>query len=126
MMATLNSLFNTQLGRQQAAPQQPVLPFDPWVLGCATALILIGFVMISSASLDVALENNGTPYFYVIRQAVFIAIAVVGAAIVWRIPLSFWESTGHWWMLGAGLLLLLVLIPGIGKNGKMVVDVGYP
>lgn len=96
------------------------LPFDPWVLSCAAALMLIGFVMISSASLDVALRNTGTPYFYVIRQAVFIAIAVVGAVIVWRIPLSFWERTGHWWMIGAGILLLLVLIPGIGKvvNGS--------
>jgi cell division protein FtsW len=96
------------------------LPFDPWVLSCAAALILIGFVMISSASLDVALKNTGTPYFYMIRQAVFIAIAVVGALVVWRIPLSFWERTGHWWMIAAGILLLLVLIPGVGKvvNGS--------
>ncbi|MGB0204600.1 MAG: putative lipid II flippase FtsW [Neptuniibacter sp.] len=97
-----------------------VLPFDPWVLSCAASLILIGFIMISSASLDVALKNTGTPYFYVIRQAVFIAIAITGALIVWRIPLSFWERTGHWWMIGAGVLLILVLIPGIGKvvNGS--------
>lgn len=97
-----------------------VLPFDPWVLSCAASLILIGFIMISSASLDVALKNTGTPYFYVIRQAVFIAIAITGALIVWRIPLSFWERTGHWWMIGAGVLLILVLIPGVGKvvNGS--------
>ena len=38
-----------------------VLPFDPWVLLCASALVLFGFVMISSASMDVALERNGTP-----------------------------------------------------------------
>ncbi|MGH1461372.1 MAG: putative lipid II flippase FtsW [Neptuniibacter sp.] len=97
-----------------------VLPFDPWVLCCAAALMLIGFVMISSASLDVALKNTGTPYFYAIRQAVFIAISIVAAIIVWRIPLSFWEKTGHWWMIGAGILLVLVLIPGIGKvvNGS--------
>lgn len=97
-----------------------VLPFDPWVLSCAASLILIGFIMISSASLDVAFKNTGTPYFYVIRQAVFIAIAITGALIVWRIPLSFWERTGHWWMIGAGVLLILVLIPGIGKvvNGS--------
>lgn len=99
---------------------QELLPFDPWVLSCAAALILIGFVMISSASLDVALKNTGTPYFYVIRQAIFIAIAITGALIVWKIPLSFWERTGHWWMIGAGILLILVLIPGIGKvvNGS--------
>jgi len=112
---TLPSIRRTPI---KTAPE--LLPFDPWVVSCAAALILIGFVMISSASLDVALKNTGTPYFYVIRQAVFIAIAITCALIVWRIPLSFWERTGHWWMIGAGILLIVVLIPGIGKivNGS--------
>ena len=104
------------LQRQVTREDKGVLPFDPWVLGCALALILTGFVMISSASLDVALKNNGTPYFYVLRQAIFIAISLTGAAIVWRIPISFWEKTGHWWMIAAGILLIMVLIPGVGKG----------
>ena len=104
------------LQRQFSHENKGILPFDPWVLGCALALILTGFVMISSASLDVALKNNGTPYFYVLRQAIFIAISLTGAAIVWRIPISFWEKTGHWWMIAAGILLILVLIPGVGKG----------
>ena len=124
MLSALTSHFKPEWLQAKTQKPQPqpqrlpmqVLPFDPWVLGCGIALILIGFVMISSASLDVALRNNGTPYFYVIRQALFIAIALVGAAIVWRIPLAFWERTGHWWMLGAGLLLVFVLIPGLGKS----------
>ncbi len=101
---------------QHRSSSGAVLPFDPWVLSCAVALVLIGFVMISSASLDVALRNNGTPYFYVIRQAVFIVLALIGAAVVWNIPVTFWEKTGHWWMIAAGVLLILVLIPGVGKG----------
>lgn len=96
--------------------EERILPFDPWVLASAVALILIGFVMISSASLDVAMRNNGTPYFYVVRQAAFIAIALIGAVVVWNIPMGLWERTGHWWMIAAGLLLILVLVPGIGKG----------
>lgn len=96
--------------------EERILPFDPWVLASAVALILIGFVMISSASLDVAMRNNGTPYFYVVRQAAFIAIALLGAVVVWNIPMGLWERTGHWWMIAAGLLLILVLVPGIGKG----------
>ena len=95
---------------------QRVLPFDPWVLACSVALVLTGFVMISSASLDVALKNNGTAYFYVIRQFIFIMLAMIGAVVVWNIPMRFWEKTGHWWMLAAGVLLILVLIPGVGKG----------
>ncbi|WP_415890427.1 putative lipid II flippase FtsW [Neptuniibacter sp. SY11_33] len=95
---------------------QRVLPFDPWVLACSVALVLTGFVMISSASLDVALKNNGTAYFYVVRQFIFIMLAMIGAVVVWNIPMRFWEKTGHWWMLAAGVLLILVLIPGVGKG----------
>lgn len=101
-------------------PEQPdncgVLPFDPWVLFSASALVLFGFVMISSASMDVALERNGSPYFYVIRQAIFMLLALVGAIVVWRIPIDFWQRTGHWWMLGSMVLLIAVLIPGIGRE----------
>ncbi|WP_415888069.1 putative lipid II flippase FtsW [Neptuniibacter sp. QD37_6] len=86
------------------------------MLACSVALVLTGFVMISSASLDVALKNNGTAYFYVIRQFIFIMLAMIGAVVVWNIPMRFWEKTGHWWMLAAGVLLILVLIPGVGKG----------
>lgn len=102
--------------RAPVVPSTRVLPFDPWILTCSVALVLTGFVMISSASLDVALKNNGTAYFYVLRQFVFIVLAVIGAVVVWNIPMRFWEKTGHWWMLAAGVLLILVLIPGVGKG----------
>lgn len=104
------------LSSMQNRPGASVLPFDPWVLGCAITLVLTGFVMISSASLDVAMKNNGTPYFYVIRQAVFIVLAMISAVVVWNFPISFWEKTGHWWMITAGVLLILVLVPGVGKG----------
>lgn len=93
-----------------------VLPFDPWVVLCAGALMLMGFVMISSASMDVALERNGNPYFYVIRQGIFMVLATIGACVVWRIPIDFWQRTGHWWMLSAIVLLVAVLVPGIGRE----------
>ena len=93
-----------------------VLPFDPWLVLCAACLMLTGFIMISSASLEVASRNNGTPYFYMLRQGIFILMALVGGLVVWRIPINFWEQKGHWWMIGAAVLLVLVLIPGIGRG----------
>lgn len=93
-----------------------VLPFDPVILGCAVFLMLTGFVMITSASLDVAARNTGSPWFYMIRQGVFMVMALIGAVVVYSIPTRFWQQTGHWWILAAGLLLVLVLIPGIGRS----------
>lgn len=93
-----------------------VLPFEPVILACAVFLMLTGFVMITSASLDVALEKTGSAYFYMIRQGIFMLIAIIGALVVFSIPVRFWLQTGHWWVLAAGLLLLAVLVPGIGRS----------
>ena len=73
-----------QVLQQWFAPQQPtrVMPFDPWVLTCAATLMLIGFVMITSASLDVAERNTGTPLFYMVRQGSFMALALIGAGLM--------------------------------------------
>lgn len=101
---------------QREDSNQGVLPFDPWIVLCAGSLMLLGFVMISSASLDVALKNNGTPYFYMVRQATLIVLALIGAVVVWRIPIHFWEKTGHWWMFAAIGLLVAVLVPAIGRE----------
>lgn len=101
-------------GAAGAVPR--VLPFDPVILGGAVFLMLAGFVMITSASLDVAERTTGNPYFYMVRQGVFMLIALLGALAVYSIPTRFWLQTGHWWLVAAGLLLVLVLIPGIGRS----------
>lgn len=93
-----------------------VLPFEPVILTCAVFLMLTGFVMITSASLDVALRNTGNAYFFMIRQGLFMLIGIIGALVVFSIPVRFWLQTGHWWVLAAGLLLLAVLVPGIGRS----------
>ncbi|MCV6603704.1 MAG: putative lipid II flippase FtsW, partial [Porticoccaceae bacterium] len=69
-----------------------------------------------SASLDVAQEKMGSATFFVLRQGIFMVLALIGAFAVFRLPVSFWQRTGHWWVLFAGFLLLAVLIPGIGRS----------
>ncbi len=104
-------------GWPQAPQQAPgIMPFDPWLLLCAATLMLTGFVMISSASLDVALEDNGTPWFYMLRQGVFMLLALLLALLLVRIPIHFWEKHGHWCMFAAAALLVLVLVPGVGRG----------
>ncbi|MGB0466952.1 MAG: putative lipid II flippase FtsW [Pontibacterium sp.] len=93
-----------------------ILPFDPWVVFCAAALMLLGFIMTSSASLDVALENKGTPYYYLLRQAAFMVVALSAGVIVWRVPIRFWQKAGPWLVAAGALLLILVWAPVIGRE----------
>jgi cell division protein FtsW len=91
-------------------------PFDPWLLLAAVCLVLTGFVMITSASMDVAAERFGGAFFFSIRHGVFMVMGLVLALIVSRIPLSFWHRLGPVLLLVALLLLALVLIPGVGRE----------
>jgi cell division protein FtsW len=102
---------------QALQPQQKgTLPFDPWLLLSAVSLVLTGFVMITSASMDVAAERFGGAFFFSIRHGIFMILGLVLALVVSRIPLALWHRLGPVLLLVALLLLLLVLIPGIGRE----------
>ena len=96
-----------------------LLPFDPWFLAAAICLILIGFVMISSASIEVAAVRNSNPFFYMIRHGIFILIGLAAAIVALKIPISFWQRSGPWLLLIGFLLLVLVLIVGREINGSV-------
>lgn len=103
-----------------ALPKRSVVPFDPWLLGAAIALVLTGFIMITSASMDVAAAKFGGAFFFSLRHGIYIVLAIILAAIVVRLPISFWEKYGPWLLLLGVILLVIVLIPGIGRavNGS--------
>ncbi|MEM5530594.1 putative lipid II flippase FtsW [Gammaproteobacteria bacterium AS21] len=92
------------------------LPFDPIVLCCAVFIMFTGFVMITSASLDVAAKNFNNAFFFSIRHGVFILISLFGSFIVWKVSIKQWYQAGPWLLALGFLLLVAVLIPGIGKE----------
>ncbi|MBN0987713.1 putative lipid II flippase FtsW [Amphritea pacifica] len=96
-----------------------VLPFDPLFVSAVLCLILIGFVMISSASIEVAAVRNNNPFFYMIRHGVFILLGLAAAIVVLRIPISFWQRSGPWLLLVGFILLVLVLAVGREINGSV-------
>jgi cell division protein FtsW len=92
---------------------------DPLLLWPAVALLLIGLVMVYSASIAMAEGSSFTghsPVFFLIRHTVFLSIGLVGALIAFQIPLRFWQQFAPWIFLGGVILLAIVLIPGIGKS----------
>ena len=97
-------------------PGDAVMPFDPWLLATAVALVLTGFVMITSASMDVAAQKFGGAFFFSQRHGIFILLSIIGAVITYKIPLSLWQRSGPYLLLAGFLLLVVVLIPGIGRE----------
>lgn len=87
------------------------------VLGLAViALLSIGLVMVASASVSVADRNLGNPFYYFQRQFVFVLMGLAAAFIVFKVRLVQWEKSGMSLLAFALFLLLLVLVPGIGKE----------
>lgn len=83
--------------------------------GCL-GLLGLGLVMITSASSEVAAALSGNPLYHMIRHLVYLVIGLGAAGIVLMIPMSFWQRYGWMMLLAAFGLLVLVLIPGIGRE----------
>lgn len=92
------------------------LMYDPLLVGAVAVLLALGFVMVASASLHIAAEDYGQPWFYTIRQIIFIGMGLVAGLIAFKIPVSVWQRLGPWLLLAGLALLLFVLIPGIGRT----------
>mgnify|MGYP001327190334 FL=1 len=89
---------------------------DPWVIGPVAALLLIGLVMVASASIGVSDREMGAPFYYFQRQLMFVGLGLVAATIAMAIPTAVWEKYSMV-LLGTGIVLLIVvLIPGIGHE----------
>lgn len=92
------------------------LPFDGLMIASMLALMLTGFVMISSASMDVAADNFGSPFFFILRHGLFVLMSLLAFAVLVRIPIRIWQRFSVWLLFIGLFLLLIVLIPGIGRE----------
>lgn len=88
--------------------------------GCL-ALLGLGLVMISSASTEVAAVNTGNSLYYMIRHLIYLVIGLVAGGIVVLVPLATWQRCSWILLIAAIGLLVMVLIPGVGRevNGSM-------
>jgi cell division protein FtsW len=105
--------------RTGPASSARLLNFDPAMLWVVGALLLLGLVMVYSAS--VALPDS--PRFaryaqthFLVRHALSLAIGLVAALVALQVPISMWEKWAPWIFVAALVLLVIVLVPFIGKG----------
>jgi len=90
--------------------------FDPVITIVFVSLLAIGLIMVASSSISVADRNFSNPFYYFQRQMIFIVMGLFAALAVFKIRLVQWEKSGMALLMFALFLLVLVLIPGIGKT----------
>ena len=104
------------LAYSRSAGRQPRLAIDPVIVATSLALLLIGLVMVTSASITLAERQVGDDFAYLDRQLLSAALGLGCAALMLLVPMSLWERSAPLLLAGAFVLLVIVLVPGIGHE----------
>jgi len=101
-------------------PGRTTMPsFDFAVIVVTAGLVLIGLLMVYSASIALAdgprFESYGR-YYFVMRHGIFVLIGALALGLALGIPMRVWQKAALPLFLLCMLLLIIVLIPGIGRE----------
>ncbi|MFT3906052.1 MAG: putative lipid II flippase FtsW [Steroidobacteraceae bacterium] len=103
----------------ERAALRPVNPrVDTVMLALLAAIVLLGLIMVASASITRASSETGDPFYYLIRQLGLVAAGIALGALCFCVPTQTLERLAMPLLIAAGVLLLLVLIPGLGHMAK--------
>ena len=101
-------------------PSRPVLmEYDHLLVWITLALLAIGLVMVYSASIATSEASKFTgfrPEYYLQRHGLYILLGSMAGVAVFQISLQDWQKFAPYLFLLGTVLLLLVLIPGIGRE----------
>jgi len=101
-----------------SAQPSRVMGFDQPLVWVVVALLLTGWIMVYSATIALPdsprFANYASTHFFQ-RHIISILMAVAVSAVVTQIPMSTWEKLAPWLFVLSLILLILVLIPHVGK-----------
>jgi len=95
-----------------------LMGFDQPLVWVTLGLLLAGLIMVYSATIglpDSPRFANYAPTHFVMRHLLSIVIAIAVSAVVTQIPMATWERIAPWLFVASLVLLILVLIPHVGK-----------
>ena len=97
----------------------PVAEYDQALLWVMLVLLGIGTVMVYSASIAIAEGSRSTghqPTYYLLRHGFFLVLSLALAIAAFQVPSKVWQQSAPYLFMGGFVLLLLVLVPGIGRE----------
>ncbi len=104
------------MGFARSTAKNGSVHLDPVTIALALGIVLLGLVMVTSASMSIAGQESGQPFFYLERQLLLTLIGAGCAALVFGIPTEALERASLPLLAVAIGLLILVLIPGLGHS----------
>ena len=95
---------------------KPISLYDKWLIGAVFGLLIIGLMMVASSSVMISTKYFHQPFHFLIRQACYLFAGLMVALVVIRTDSSFWEKISMPMLIVCLFMLLIVLIPGIGRS----------
>lgn len=95
---------------------EPLPPLDPWLVFPALLLLALGVLMVTSASMPIADRQAGQPFYFLYRQCAYVTLGVLLGYFAYHINTETWYQRGPMLLLVVMGLLVLVLVPGIGRR----------
>ena len=102
-----------------SAVRKPVAEYDAGLLWSALLLLTLGLIMVYSASIAMAEASRftgGRSNYFLVRHLVFTACSLVAAMLTFQVPTRVWQQAAPWLFIGGVLALVLVLLPGVGRE----------
>lgn len=110
---------STEAPMRSVAQRSRMMEYDQPLVWVVVLLMLFGMVMVYSASIalpDSPKYANYTNHHFLIRQASFIGISLLAGFLAFRVRVETWQRLAPYFFVATLALLVLVLVPGIGKG----------
>lgn len=107
--------MTTKAASRKRFLNNPVNHFYMMLISTAI-LVVLGLVMVFSASSIHAIDTKGYAFAVALRQFVFLLVGVPLAIWLARLPLQHWNLLGRFGLIFSLVLVIIVMIPGIGKE----------
>ncbi len=89
---------------------------DTVTIGLVTSIVLLGLIMVTSASVSIASQETGQPFYYLERQLLLTFTGLASAALLFCIRTDVLERISVPLLITALVLLFVVLVPGLGHT----------
>ncbi|MDB5796159.1 MAG: ftsW [Paucimonas sp.] len=101
------------------AQRSRMLEYDQPLVWVVVLLMLFGLVMVYSASIALPDSPKYAGYkstHFLLRQAIFITVALAAGMLAFRVPIKTWQKLAPYLFVATLVLLALVLVPGVGRG----------
>lgn len=91
--------------------------YDRTLLWLTFGLAIIGFVMVTSASMPIGQRLADDPFLFAKRDALYLGLAFGLSLVTLRVPMEIWQRYSNVMLLMSIVMLLIVLVVGSSVNG---------